>query len=67
MNFYKNLSVSALAVIIVAGNVTAQVKKKPVTAHKPLHTASQTAGSNLLPVDPNVIIGKLPNGLTPSA
>lgn len=68
MSFYKNLSAAALALLIVSGSAVAQVKKKPVAAHKPaVHTATAAAApseSGLLPVDPNVRIGKLANGLT---
>jgi len=67
MSFYKNLSAAALALLMVSGGAVAQVKKKPVTAHKPAtHTATAAAAPSndaLLPVDPNVRIGKLPNGL----
>jgi zinc protease len=61
MNFNKKLSIAALALLISAGGAFAQVKKKA-----PVHKTQQTAHaeSNVLPVDPNVIIGKLPNGLT---
>jgi len=63
MNFNKTLSVAALAMLVASGGAFAQVKKKPA-AHKATTTAPAKAASNLLPVDPNVIIGKLPNGLT---
>jgi len=65
MNFNKNISVAALALLIASGGAFAQVKKKAV-AHKP--TAAKTDAlqsiADLLPVDHNVIIGRLPNGLT---
>lgn len=63
MNFNKRISIAALALLIASGSAVAQVKKKPVVAHKPVHTAAATA-DGLLPVDPNVHIGKLANGLT---
>jgi zinc protease len=62
MNFNKNISVAALALLMASGGAFAQVKKKPL-AHKPTTVASTNDG-DLLPVDHNVIIGKLPNGLT---
>ena len=65
MSFNKNLSAAALALLIVSGSAVAQVKKKPVGSpkSKPVAAATQVK-ANLLPVDPAVIIGKLPNGLT---
>jgi len=51
--------------LICTGGAFAQVKKKPAaaTAKKPA-AAATTAKPNLLPVDPDVYIGKLPNGFT---
>jgi zinc protease len=65
MNLYKKLSPLALALLVTANISFAQVKKKPVPSpkEKPATAAAQIKG-NVLPVDPNVIIGKLPNGLT---
>lgn len=65
MNFNRNLSVAALTLLIAASGVFAQVKHKPVKSpkDKPVNPMQQLRG-DLLPVDPNVIIGKLPNGLT---
>ena len=65
MNLNKKLSIAALALFITANCAVAQVKKKPATSPKgkPVAAATQMRG-NILPVDPNVIIGKLPNGLT---
>jgi zinc protease len=65
MNFNRKLSIAALALFVTANVSFAQVKKKPVPSPKgkPVAAATQIKGS-LLPVDPNVIIGKLPNGLT---
>ncbi len=61
----KKLSLFALALFVTANVSFAQVKKKPVPSpkEKPAAAAAQVKG-NILPVDPNVIIGKLPNGLT---
>jgi len=64
MNFNKNFSIAALALLIASGSVFAQVKKKPLTHKKPATEATATAKADLLPVDADVIIGKLPNGLT---
>jgi zinc protease len=65
MNFNKNVSITALALLIASGGAFAQVKKKPVP-HKPAaaKTDALQAVAELLPIDHNVIIGKLPNGLT---
>jgi zinc protease len=65
MYLNKKISVTALAFIFLTLGAFAQVKKKPVssTKSKPAATAEQPK-VNVLPVDPNVIIGKLPNGLT---
>lgn len=65
MNFNRKLSIAALALFVAANVSFAQVKKKPVPSpkSKPVAAVAQIKGS-LLPVDPNVIIGKLPNGLT---
>src|SRR6202012_951843 len=65
MNLNKKLSLFALALFVTANISFAQVKKKPVPSpkEKPAAAAAQIKG-NILPVDPNVIIGKLPNGLT---
>jgi len=61
----KKLLIAALALSIAADFSFAQVKRKPVPSpkEKPVAIATQLRG-NLLPVDPDVIIGKLPNGLT---
>src|ERR1700749_3382859 len=65
MNLNRKLSIAALALFVTANVSFAQVKKKPVTSpkSKPIAAATQIKGS-LLPVDPNVFIGTLPNGLT---
>jgi len=63
MNFNKNISIAALALLMASGSAFAQVKKKPV-AHNPASTTATQAAGDLLPIDNKVIIGKLPNGLT---
>ena len=65
MNFNRKLSIAALALFITANCAVAQIKKTPVKSpkEKPVALATQLKGG-ILPVDPNVIIGKLPNGLT---
>jgi zinc protease len=65
MNFNRKLSIAALALFVTANVSFAQVKKRPVPSpkEKPVAAATQIKG-NLLPIDPNVIIGTLPNGLT---
>jgi zinc protease len=61
----KKLLIAALALSVTVNFSFAQVKRKPVPSpkEKPVAAATQLRG-NLLPVDPDVIIGKLPNGLT---
>lgn len=65
MNLNKKLYTATLA-LLVATCSFAQVKKKPVTHSTAPSTANAatTSGGQLLPIDPNVTIGKLPNGLT---
>ncbi|MCD8741260.1 insulinase family protein [Mucilaginibacter roseus] len=59
------LSVAALALCVAATGAFAQVKKKPAPSpkQKPTNPAAQVKAATL-PVDKDVIIGKLPNGLT---
>jgi zinc protease len=64
MNLNKNISVAAIALLLASGGAFAQVKKKPVTHSATPSAAATQSKSELLPVDHNVIIGKLPNGLT---
>ncbi|HVW94585.1 MAG TPA: insulinase family protein [Mucilaginibacter sp.] len=67
MNLNCKISVAGLALLIATGGAFAQVKKKPAASPKSKPTGVEQkhiAGSNSLPVDPDVIIGKLPNGLT---
>ncbi|MGZ3776220.1 MAG: M16 family metallopeptidase, partial [Mucilaginibacter sp.] len=63
MNF-KKISLLALSLLVTAGFTFGQVKKKvtPSPRSKPL--GKDQLKSNLLPVDPDVVIGHLPNGLT---
>lgn len=65
MNFNRNLTLVALALFLATNTSFAQVKRRPTPSpvEKPVPLARQMRGE-LLPVDPNVIIGKLPNGLT---
>ncbi len=66
MNLNHKISVAALALLIVSGGAFAQVKKKPAPSpkNKPATAEQKHINANVLPVDPDVIIGKLPNGLT---
>ncbi|MBS1529816.1 MAG: insulinase family protein [Bacteroidetes bacterium] len=62
MNLRK-IFLSALSLALAANFSFAQAPKKAITAKgKPV--AKEHVKSDLLPVDPNVIIGHLPNGLT---
>jgi zinc protease len=65
MNFKKPVFLLIAASLITTATF-AQVKKKPTTAHKATPAATKQAAikPTLLPVDPDVIVGKLPNGLT---
>jgi len=66
MNFTRKIYIAALAFLIISGGALAQqVKKKTGVPQKPKHAvATDQARSAVLPVDPDVLIGKLPNGLT---
>ena len=65
MNLNLKLSAVALAFIIASGSVSAQVKKKPAAPVKgKTAAAAPQVKVELLPIDKQVIIGKLPNGLT---
>lgn len=67
MNLNYKISVTALAILVASGGAFAQVKKKPAASPitKPAGVQQKrVVPSSVLPVDPNVIIGKLPNGLT---
>jgi zinc protease len=65
MALSKKISLAVLTFLVVSCGAFAQVKKKPAISPKnrPVPMAEQIRG-NILPVDPNVLIGKLPNGLT---
>lgn len=65
MNLNKYVPLALLALTLSGGSAFAQVKKKPVPSpkNKP-GTQAIAAKSDILPVDKDVIIGKLPNGLT---
>ena len=63
MNFNRKISVTALALLLAVSTTFGQVKKKPAPSPKE-KPAGVKIKSTLLPVDPNVIIGKLPNGFT---
>lgn len=61
MNLRKT-SLLALSLLVAANFTFGQAKKKSTASAKPV--AKEQAKSKLLPVDPDVIVGKLPNGLT---
>jgi zinc protease len=66
MKFTHKISIAALALLLISGGLSAQqVKKKPVASQKPKQTATVTQEhKSLLPIDPGVLVGRLPNGLT---
>jgi zinc protease len=64
MNLRKKLAFAALAVFVTANITFAQATKKPAKSPKEKPAAAAKVKSNTLPVDPDVIVGKLPNGLT---
>jgi zinc protease len=67
MKFNAPLSLAALLALSIAANQGfAQTKPKPAPSplSKPIPFKDKILGENLLPIDPAVIIGKLPNGLT---
>lgn len=64
MNLRKTILLWAVALLVTAGNAFAQVKKKPTTTTHKATTAAKPTVSTVLPVDPNILTGKLPNGLT---
>ena len=65
MSIKRNLSLLTLSLLVIGSTAFAQAPKKatPSPKSKPIAAKEQIKG-DLLPVDPNVIIGKLPNGLT---
>ncbi|MFC0516652.1 M16 family metallopeptidase [Mucilaginibacter angelicae] len=65
MNLNKYVPLALLALTLSGGSAYAQVKKKPAPSPKNKPGIQAIAAkSDVLPVDQNVIIGKLPNGLT---
>jgi zinc protease len=69
MNFTHKFSVAALSFLLLAGGISAQqVKKKPAGAKKAKTSQAAPTGQQVatvaLPQDPEVLKGKLPNGLT---
>lgn len=65
MNFSKPFSVTLVALAIATTGSFAQVKRKPTPSpkNKPVAGVPQVR-QTLLPTDADVLIGKLPNGLT---
>jgi zinc protease len=61
-----NYSLSLAVLLAITVNTTyAQTKRKPSSKDKPVTTAKATPkASEAIPLDPAVIVGKLPNGLT---
>jgi zinc protease len=64
MNFSKTLSAAALALLIISGSAVAQVKHTPGFPKPAATSETVSSKGKTLPIDPNVIVGKLPNGLT---
>jgi zinc protease len=65
MNFNRHFSVTLIALAIVTTSSFAQVKRKPTPSPKSKPVAApMQVRPTLLPTDPDVLIGKLPNGLT---
>ncbi|MFI5140005.1 MAG: M16 family metallopeptidase, partial [Sphingobacteriales bacterium] len=66
MKFIHKISIAALAFLIISGGVSAQqVKKKTAASQKPKQTVTAIQERKaFLPVDPDVLAGRLPNGLT---
>jgi zinc protease len=63
MNAKTYQAAAVIALTLAAQTTFAQLKPAPSHKSKPVALNEQLRGT-LLPVDPNVIIGKLPNGLT---
>ncbi|GAB2986543.1 insulinase family protein [Mucilaginibacter puniceus] len=64
MNFNK-IALTGIIALLISATSFAQVKKKPAPSPKSKPTvAIAPAKPAALPIDPEVIIGKLPNGLT---
>src|ERR1700733_15108030 len=68
MNFTRKFFLAVLTSLIISGGLYAQqVKKKPAAAQKPKPAATAAASltaTGLLSMEPDVLTGKLPNGLT---
>jgi zinc protease len=65
MNFTRKISIAALAILFISGSAFAQVKKKALTPAKAKQAVTTVQPRlNYLPYDPNVLVGRLPNGLT---
>jgi zinc protease len=65
MKFNYKFTLAALTFFILSGGLSAQqVKKKAVASQKAKPAQTTQAKSPALPVDPDVLTGKLPNGLT---
>ena len=63
MKLTYKVSLLSLFVLLFTTEMYAQVKK-PVTAQKKTVTVAPQPKPDLLPLDPDVLVGKLPNGLT---
>ena len=67
MNLTRKFFLATLTTLIISGGVFAQQpKKKPAAGHKaqPAVQTAQKPEAGVLPTDPDVLTGKLPNGLT---
>jgi zinc protease len=66
MNLTRKLFLATLTTLIISGGLYAQqVKKKPAAGQKAKPAAAaQKAEPATLPTDPDLLTGKLPNGLT---
>lgn len=66
MKFTHKISIAAVALLLISGGLSAQqVKKKTAASQKPKQTVTAVQERrSLLPIDPSVLVGRLPNGLT---
>lgn len=66
MNLTRKFYLSALSLLFITAGASAQQHKKPVArnSHPAARHAVQTARAGELSMDPEVLTGKLPNGLT---
>jgi zinc protease len=64
MNFKNTGFIWAAALLVTTGSAFAQVKKNTTPARKAAAPAAKAPSTSLLPIDPYVTVGKLPNGLT---